>query len=364
MPAANTDKFIKSARRWTGQVGSGGVPDSINDTIPLNTVTNLPVVVTIDRVDSNGNVTLSKEEGILGVVSGSNIISCVRGFSGTAQSHASGAVVEVRLLSAQWDRMIDGILADHEQDGSHKSGIILENPIIRNWDGWMNANETWTYASATTFTVSGDVTGKYQKGDKIKLTNSTVKYFYIVSLSYSSPNTIITVTGETDLSNSAITSNYYSKIENPQGFKRGELYYKASATNGSDQLVNDFTWAKAALGSEVYDLNNNYDTSSYRYTAPVSGYYEISVFGKAYHSGHLLCGNSGMIRKNGAEIFEVISHVYIGADAFVMSFSRERTIYLNKGDYIELYLNGDSSDGSQVTYPSNNTQLQIIFRSI
>ncbi len=88
-------------------------------------------------------------------------------------------------------------------------------------DGWTAAGETWTYASPTTFTISGDKTSKYQKGDKIKLTNDgSVKYFYIIGVSYSDPNTTVTVTGGSDysLANAAITSPYYSKIENPQGF--------------------------------------------------------------------------------------------------------------------------------------------------
>jgi hypothetical protein len=63
-------------------------------------------------------------------------------------------------------------------------------------------------------------TGKYQKGDKIKLTQTTAKYFYIIAISYSSPNTTVTVTGGSDytVANAAITLPYFSKIENPQGF--------------------------------------------------------------------------------------------------------------------------------------------------
>ncbi len=86
--------------------------------------------------------------------------------------------------------------------------------------GWISADETWTYVSATTFTVSGDVTAKYPKGTKIKLTNSTVKYFYVVGTSYGAPNTTVTVTGGSDyaLADAAITANYYSYMETPQGF--------------------------------------------------------------------------------------------------------------------------------------------------
>lgn len=86
--------------------------------------------------------------------------------------------------------------------------------------GWQDPGETWTYASATTFTISGDKTTKYQKGDRIKLTQTTVKYFVVVNVVYSSPNTTITVTGGTDytLANAAITANYYSKDASPVGF--------------------------------------------------------------------------------------------------------------------------------------------------
>lgn len=108
---------------------------------------------------------------------------------------------------------------------------IIDTPIIRDFDGWQEANETWTYASATTFTISGDKTGKYKKGDKIKLTQTTVKYFYIVSVSYSSPNTTVTVIGGNDysLANAAITSPYYSKVDNPHGFPE----YMTSSTGRS-----------------------------------------------------------------------------------------------------------------------------------
>jgi hypothetical protein len=89
-------------------------------------------------------------------------------------------------------------------------------------DGWILDLNTynWTYVSATTFIVSGDVRTRFPVGTKIKLTQTTVKYFYVVSTSYSSPNTTITVSGGSDytLANAAITLPYYSYVENPQGF--------------------------------------------------------------------------------------------------------------------------------------------------
>jgi hypothetical protein len=84
---------------------------------------------------------------------------------------------------------------------------------------WISAAETWTYTSATSFTVTGDVTGKYAKGDKIKLIQTTEKYFYVIAVAFS-VDTTITVTGGSDytLANAAITNPCYSKAQTPSGF--------------------------------------------------------------------------------------------------------------------------------------------------
>lgn len=85
--------------------------------------------------------------------------------------------------------------------------------------GWISAWETWTYASATTFTISGDQTGRYQRWDRIMLTQTTVKYFTVLKVAYGA-STTVTITGGTDytLANAAITDNYSSKIASPQGY--------------------------------------------------------------------------------------------------------------------------------------------------
>lgn len=109
---------------------------------------------------------------------------------------------------------------------AYNSGWIGLTPSA---NGWTAAGETWTYASATTFTVATDVTSKYQVGDKIKLTQTTPKYFYISAISFSG-STTITITGGSDysLANAAITSNFFSKQANPQGFPAGFNYLPTS----------------------------------------------------------------------------------------------------------------------------------------
>lgn len=87
-------------------------------------------------------------------------------------------------------------------------------------DGWMSAGRNWKYASATTFTTNGDVRSEYPVGTKIMLTQTTVKYFYVIGATYSAPNTTVTVTGGSDYSlvNNDISSNYVSYVTTPRGF--------------------------------------------------------------------------------------------------------------------------------------------------
>jgi len=104
--------------------------------------------------------------------------------------------------------------------------------------GWIPAGETWTYASATTFTISGDKTSKYQKEDKVKLAQTTDKYFRITDISYSSPNTTVTVDGFGiyTLANATITNPYYSKMDNPQGFPLKEVLLFSGTPSASVTL--------------------------------------------------------------------------------------------------------------------------------
>jgi len=83
-------------------------------------------------------------------------------------------------------------------------------------DGWSPADETWTYASASTITVPSGAASKYQKGDRIKWTQTTVKYGVITAVA----DTTLTIAVNTDytVANAAISANYYSHQANPIGY--------------------------------------------------------------------------------------------------------------------------------------------------
>jgi len=83
-------------------------------------------------------------------------------------------------------------------------------------DGWQPAKGSWSYASASTITVPSGAASLYQKGDRIKWTQTTVKYGVIVGVA----DTLLTIAVNTDhtVANAAITLNYYSHELNPIGY--------------------------------------------------------------------------------------------------------------------------------------------------
>ncbi len=120
MPA-NTDLFRKVAPNTGWQLNASGIADASVTSFVLVSSTNLPtdtaVTLTVDRVDSSGTKTPTKMERIKGIVSGANVISCVRGVGGTAQAHGAGAVVEIVIDSTLWNDFISGILTFSTQLG-------------------------------------------------------------------------------------------------------------------------------------------------------------------------------------------------------------------------------------------------------
>ncbi len=118
-----TDLFRKGKSNFATTLASG-ISDS-DTTIPLSSAVGLPtdtaVTLTIDRVDANGKSTPDDVERVTGVVSGTNLADCLRGEDGTTPSaHGAGAVVEMIWDGETWNDAVSGILAEHNQDGTHK----------------------------------------------------------------------------------------------------------------------------------------------------------------------------------------------------------------------------------------------------
>ena len=215
-----------------------------------------------------------------GVVSGATSITSVALVTGTPQNYSAGALtrVYIPLSSEVQNRMVDGLLVSHTQTGAMIPSLPLTTPKITTsindangnevivtpatasavneitvtnaatgnpsrvaasggdtnidayfsgkgtgsarfagpHDGWVACDETLTYASASTFTCSAALAAVLSVGDRLKFTQTTVKYFLITGIS----GTTVTVLVNTDytIANAAITLPFYSKSASPTGF--------------------------------------------------------------------------------------------------------------------------------------------------
>lgn len=116
------------------------------------------------------------------------------------------------------------------------NGVSFSAMFVPSATGWAAVNETWAFATATTITVPTDATTRFQKGDRIRFTQTTVKYFYVVAVTA----TVLTVTGGTDytVANAAISLISMSRSILPFGFPSGFAYTPTITQGGT---VTSFT---------------------------------------------------------------------------------------------------------------------------
>lgn len=101
------------------------------------------------------------------------------------------------------------------------SALAITKGLLVSPDGWIAANESWTYNSVSgingVINVPAGATNKYARGDRVRFKQGGgYKYFSVIAVAA----TTLTITGGTDytLVNAGITDNYYSKSELPVGF--------------------------------------------------------------------------------------------------------------------------------------------------
>jgi len=175
---------------------------------------------------------------------------------------------------------------------------VLTTPTIKTWDGWQSVADSWSYASASTITVPSGAASLYKKGDKIKWTQTTVKYGVVVTVA----DTLLTiaVNDEYTVANAAISSIYVSHSENPIGWPS---YFTFSTVHGG--------YSSAPTGKLKYNIQGNRFICDYAdatggtsnattttFTVPVSPVSSISMLLKISYkdngtnsatTGHLQC---------------------------------------------------------------------------
>ncbi len=137
------------------------------------------------------------------------------------------------------------------------NNVIRENMAsVRTWfenSEWINYGHSGTQASGTTFTIATDLTATYTSDRAIQIVDSSTLYGFVVSSTYSAPNTTVTVellTGSLTTSmNGETVSLGAIKPSNdslPKNYKYGLHVYAADA-EASDTYVITLTPTPIAL---------------------------------------------------------------------------------------------------------------------
>lgn len=127
--------------------------------------------------------------------------------------------------------------------------------------------------------------------------------------------------------------------------------FSAYMTNGSaNQTLTANTNTKVIIDTADFDTNSNFNTSTYRFTPTVAGYYLISGYVGVNSSGALV-ETDIMIYKNGSRYRQTRYPLANGAGSITVT----SVIYFNGStDYVELWTNVNAS-GGYATFGNFNT---------
>lgn len=152
-------------------------------------------------------------------------------WGGSAEHDGMLWITAKRNADSPWDAAGITLNASDTETGKYAriwlrtDGVVKIYGVVKivdglTWDGWQPDSDTWKYVSATSFKIEGkNVTERFPVGTKIKLSQTSVKYFYVLSATYSTDTTVTVTGGSTySLANAAITSPHYSYADTPQGF--------------------------------------------------------------------------------------------------------------------------------------------------
>jgi len=111
----------------------------------------------------------------------------------------------------------------------------------------------------------------------------------------------------------------------------------SAVRGGSTQAISSVTYTKIQFNVEEFDTNNNYDnTTNYRFTPTVAGYYQVSL--SVYSTTGSAANFYSYIYKNGA-IFKSITNIPTGGGGTSANLTGSALIYMNGStDYLEGYL--------------------------
>ena len=147
------------------------------------------------------------------------------------------------------------------------------------------------------------------------------------------------------------TSGFASEFFSTTGFQAYQ--------SGGDFTISNNTFTTAPLATTEYNFGNNFDTSTYVYTAPSTGYYNFNVTIMLYNPTarnfmvRISKNNSGTAkqsrREDGADGKQDLESIHVNA-----------VIQLNAGDNVRFqgYIEMDSSSDRRILGGQSNTYVK------
>ena len=132
--------------------------------------------------------------------------------------------------------------------------------LFSNEFSWLDFNDTPTYATATTFTITGDVTTAYHVGRRVRLTGTTpfTVYGTITDSSFGGANTTVTVvldSGSMDATLNEVALSTLKEASQDGALLKLPLVHKLDATTAP--AVDDDSADGYAVGSFWFDVTGD-----------------------------------------------------------------------------------------------------------
>lgn len=122
--------------------------------------------------------------------------------------------------------------------------------------------------------------------------------------------------------------------------------------NASTQSLSLATWTKLTFNAEEFDTASCFDTSNYRFTPNVAGYYQVNLSMYFDYTGSQFTTAAGSIYKNGSAFKNVSQQGWGGYGTGIVS----GLIYMNgTTDYLEGYAYISGGSGPSILSNSSST---------
>jgi hypothetical protein len=166
----------------------------------------------------------------------------------------------------------------------------------------------------------------------------TTESFYVSSVLNAIPATSGAVTSAYLLDGSVTQAKLSTNVSN-----NGPAF--SAVLTATSQSISANTYTKAQLSYEFFDTNNNFDTTNYRFTPTVAGYYQINAGVQISWGSASTTGFIALLYKNGAVNFQTQMRNDSGNPMYGTAVI-STLVYMNGStDYLELWGYGVGGTG-------------------